>query len=109
MISDFMTTEGWDKPLGILARRHEVLAVRVYDPLEVELPDIGMAVFEDAETGEQILIDAHHPEFRLRFALAVQQRRYELNTVFNRLRVDWLSLSTADDLVREMVRFSRKS
>jgi uncharacterized protein (DUF58 family) len=106
IISDFISTPGWDKPLGILARHHEVLAVRLYDRRENELPDIGTTVFEDAESGEQLYIDTHDKKFRRRFIEAAQRREYELNTIFKRLGIDVLNLSTEDDMVKEIVRFA---
>ena len=59
VVSDFISAPGWDEPLALLAQRHEVLAVRLYDPLEMELPDLGMVVVQDAETGEQLFVDTH--------------------------------------------------
>jgi uncharacterized protein (DUF58 family) len=106
LVSDFISQPGWDKPLNILTRRHEVLAVNIYDPREIELPDIGLTVMEDAETGEQLLVNTHDPKFRRRFIEAAQRRRYELNSTFGRLGVDVLPLSTGDDMVKEIVRFS---
>ena len=70
------------------------------------MPDIGITVMQDAETGEQLLIDTHDPKFRRRFIEAAHRRRYELNVTFNRLGVDVLALSTGDDLVKEIVRFA---
>ncbi len=63
----------------MLTQRHEVLAIRLYDPREMELPDIGPIIFEDAETGEQLYIDTHDKKFRKRFIEAAQRREYELN------------------------------
>ena len=54
VVSDFISAPGWERPLSLLSRRHEVLAVRVRDPREVELPDVGPLIMEDAETGEQL-------------------------------------------------------
>jgi hypothetical protein len=67
IISDFISAPGWERPLTLLNQRHEVLAVRLYDPREKELPDIGMVVMEDAETGEQLYVDTHDSRFRSRF------------------------------------------
>ena len=53
IISDFISAPGWEKPLSLLNRRHEVLAIRLWDPREIDLPDIGAVTIEDAETGEQ--------------------------------------------------------
>ena len=62
VISDFITGDGWERPLARLAQRHEVVAIRVVDPLERELPDVGLIVVEDAETGEQLLVDTERPD-----------------------------------------------
>ena len=59
IISDFISVPGWDRPLRQLSQKHEVLAIRLYDRGETELPDIGPVFFQDAETGEQIYIDTH--------------------------------------------------
>lgn len=106
VISDFISTPGWEKPLGMLTQRHEILPIRLYDPREQELPDIGFTIFEDAETGEQLYVDTHDKKFRSRFSEAMQRREYELNIAFGRIGVDVLVLSTEDDMVKEIVRFA---
>jgi uncharacterized protein (DUF58 family) len=106
LVSDFICAPGWERPLGLLTQRHEVLAVRLWDPSEMELPDIGPAYLEDAETGEQLFVDTHDGEFRRRFQRAAEQREYNLRTAFQRAGVDALSLSTEDDLLRAIVRFA---
>jgi uncharacterized protein (DUF58 family) len=106
VISDFISEPGWDRPLGMLTRRHEVLAVRLHDPREAELPDIGNVVFEDAETGEQLHFDTHDRAFRARFVEAALRRERELAAAFRGCAVDALALSTEDDLVRGILRFA---
>ena len=106
IISDFISAPGWDKPLGMLTQRHEVLAIRLYDPSETELPDIGPLILEDAETGEQLYTDTHDKHFRKRFVEAARRREHELEVTFGRVGVDMLALSTKDDLAKEMVRFA---
>src|SRR3990172_3135578 len=106
IVSDFISAPGWDKPLGMLTQRHEVLAIRLYDPCEMELPDIGPLILEDAETGEQLYVDTHDKHFRRRFVEAARRREYELKVAFDRAGVDVLALSTEDDLAREIVRFA---
>jgi hypothetical protein len=59
VVSDFISEPGWEKPLGELARRHDVVAVRLLDPLELNLPDLGLVTVRDAESGEQLLVDTH--------------------------------------------------
>jgi uncharacterized protein (DUF58 family) len=106
IISDFISTPGWERPLSLLNHRHEVVAIRLWDPREAELPDIGPIMMEDAETGEQLYVDTHDRRFRRRFQEAVRQREAALHEAFKRAGVDALSLSTDDDLVRAIVRFA---
>ncbi len=106
VVSDFISTPGWQRPLGLLSRRHEVLAVRLFDPRETELPDIGHVVFEDSETGEQLFFDTHDPGFRMRFVEAAQRREAALTAAFRASSVDALALSTEGDLVRGILRFA---
>ena len=106
VVSDFISTPGWERALHWLTRRHEVLAVRIWDPREMTLPDIGPIFMEDAETGAQLYVDTHDRKFRTRFEAAARQREATLNSAFERAGVDVLSLSTDDDLVRALVRFA---
>lgn len=106
IVSDFICAPGWERPLKLLSQRHEVLAVRLWDAREMTLPDIGVIVMEDAETGEQVLVDTGDRRFRKAYAEVVQQREAELAAAFKRAGVDPMALSTEDDLVRAIVRFS---
>jgi uncharacterized protein (DUF58 family) len=106
VISDFICAPGWEKPLRLLTQRHEVLGIRLWDPREMTLPDVGPITLEDAETGEQIYVDTHDSQFRQRFAEAARQRDSLLTDTFKRAGVDTLALSTEDDLVRSIVRFA---
>jgi uncharacterized protein (DUF58 family) len=105
LVSDFYSEPGWTQLLGRLAQRHEVIAVRLYDPLESELPDLGLVPFRDAETGEQILVDTHDPAFARRFAEAAKRREAALRGAFAQAGVDALELSTDEDLVDSVRRF----
>jgi len=107
VISDFICEPGWERPLKLLNQHHEVLAVRLWDPREVELPDVGPVIIEDAETGEQMYLDTHNRGFRQRFMEAAAGREAELTEAFKRSGVDALSLSTGEDLVRAIVRFAK--
>jgi uncharacterized protein (DUF58 family) len=105
VVSDFISEPGWERALALLARRHEVVAVRVVDPLELELPDLGLITMRDSETGEQLLVDTHDKSFRTRFARIAAQREAELREGFVKAGVDALELSTDGDLVDAVVRF----
>ncbi len=106
VVSDFISAPGWQPALARLARRHEVVAVRVFDPLEMELPDVGLVTVEDAETGEQILIDASDPAFRERYASIAQQQEEALLQDLMQSGADTLELATDDDLLDALLRFA---
>lgn len=106
VISDFISAPGWESTLGHLARRHEVTAVRMFDPLEMDLPDIGLVTMKDAETGEQLVVDTHNAGFRKRFKAAAERREGELRQALARAGVDTLELATDDDLVDSIMRFA---
>ena len=106
IVSDFISAPGWSEPLAHLAQRHEILAVRLYDPLEMDLPDLGLLVVQDAETGEQVFVDTHDRAFRKRFAAAAERREKALRAAFGSAGVDALELSTDDDLVDTILRFA---
>ncbi|AOS80098.1 MULTISPECIES: DUF58 domain-containing protein [Hydrogenophaga] len=105
VVSDFITQPGWEKPLGELARRHDVVAVRLVDPLELDLPDLGLIPIRDAETGEQIVVDTHDKGFRQRFARIAAQREAQLRESLARAGVDTLELATDEDLADAVLRF----
>ena len=106
VVSDFISRPGWAETLAHLAQRHEVIAVRVYDPLEREMPDLGLLVIQDAESGEQVFVDTHDKGFRKRFAALAAEREEELRTAFRRAGVDALELATDDALVDAIMRFA---
>jgi uncharacterized protein (DUF58 family) len=106
LVSDFISAGAWAKPLAQLARRHEIVAVRLYDPLEMELPDLGLFVVQDAETGEQLFVDSHDRGFRKRFAAAAEKREKVLREAFRQAGVDALELCTDDNLVDAILRFA---
>jgi len=106
VVSDFISTPGWAEPLAHLAQRHDVVAVRLYDAMEMELPDLGLFVVQDSETGEQLFIDTHDKNFRKRFAAAAEKREAELRSALAVAGVDALELATDDDLVDAIMRFA---
>jgi uncharacterized protein (DUF58 family) len=106
IVSDFFSQPGWAEPLAHLAQRHEVVAVRLYDPLERELPDMGMLVMQDSETGEQLFVDTHDKGFRTRFASVAERRERELRLALSRAGVDCLELATDGKLVDAVMRFA---
>jgi uncharacterized protein (DUF58 family) len=106
VVSDFISAPGWQQPLARLAQRHEVVAVRLFDPLEMALPDVGLVTVEDAETGEQLFIDAADPAFRERYAAVAEQQEAQLIADLSASGADILELATDDDLLDALLRYA---
>jgi uncharacterized protein (DUF58 family) len=106
VISDFISASDWTDALGKLAARHDVIAVRPVDPLETELPNLGMMTLRDSETGEQLWIDSSDPRFRTRFASLAQAREERIAAQFAQAGVDAMELSTDEPLIDTLLRFA---
>ncbi len=106
IVSDFISTPGWGKALSLLARRHEIVAARLFDPMELALPDLGLIVLQDAETGEQLFVDTQDKGFRERFREGAERREAELRTALAHAGVDCLELATDDQLGEALLRFT---
>jgi uncharacterized protein (DUF58 family) len=106
VISDFISEPGWQRPLSLLNRRHELIGIRLWDPREVELPNAGLIVVEDAETGEQLLVDTSNPDFRRRFSQVAERREEMLKADLKRAGVDLFNISTEENLVTAIVRMA---
>jgi len=106
VVSDFISAAGWEQALAALAVRNDVIAVRLTDPLENYLPDLGFMTFQDAESGEQIFVDTHDKTFRQRFAAVAAGRDEILRIAFEKAGVDVVELATDDDVMDAMIRFA---
>ncbi len=109
VISDFISAPGWERPLKLLSHRHEVLAVRLWDPREVELPDMGTIIMEDAETGEQLLADTSDPLFHQRLRAEVDAREAAIDGAMARAGVTAHRVGTDEDLVTVLVGMVHRS
>jgi uncharacterized protein (DUF58 family) len=108
VVSDFISPSGWEKPLAQLARRHEVVAVRLRDPLEMAWPNnTGMLLVQDAESGEQLLVDGNDAAFRQRFAQQAQDREAALLESLSQAGVDCLELNTDEAMDQALLRFAQ--
>lgn len=106
VVSDFISQPGWQHALGRLARRHDVVAVRLWDPLEMALPDVGLVTLEDAETGEQLFVDGSDPSFRERYAAIAEEQEQLLLQALSESGADVVELATDDDLLDALLRFA---
>jgi uncharacterized protein (DUF58 family) len=109
VMSDFIGDPGWDRPLAQLTHRHEVVVIRVVDPAELELPDLGLVLVEDAETGEQLLVDTSDPLLRARLTEQVGAREDALAAGMRRAGVDAHRITTDQDMLATLVDMVRRS
>jgi uncharacterized protein (DUF58 family) len=109
VISDFIGDLDWEPALTRLSHRHEVVAIRVVDPMELELPDLGLVLVEDAETGEQLLADTSDPLFRRRLRAEVEAREFAVTSAMRRAGVTAHRIGTDEDLVEALVDMVRRS
>jgi len=108
VVSDFISEPGWERPFGQLARRHDVIALRIVDSAETQLPSVGIMVVEDAETGEQLVVDTGDAEFRRRFVEAARARSEALAAQARRARVDLHTIGTSDDIERALLQMAAR-
>lgn len=105
LISDFLAPLDYDAALRIVSGRHDLIAVAVTDPREAELPDVGMVVFEDAETGDCLLFDTGDGFARDRFAEIVRGAAEKRRKVFRSSGVDLIEVSTDASCIEPLMRF----
>jgi uncharacterized protein (DUF58 family) len=109
VMSDFIGDPGWERALAMLTHRHEVVVIRVVDPAELELPDLGLILVEDAETGEQLLVDTSDPLLRGRLAEQVDARETEVAEGMRSAGVAAHRVTTDQDLLAALVGLVRES
>ena len=105
VVSDFIMSKPFGKALAVAGRRHDVVALRVKDRREVELPAIGLVQLEDAETGERLLVDTSNRDFRRALAERAATELAEQNHLFRHSNVDVVDLTTGEPYLRPLMRF----
>lgn len=105
LVSDFHAAPGWETSLRRLAQRHEVLCVRIHDPVQSQLPDMGLVTIEDSESGEQCLVDTSDPVIRARYADIMAQRRQDLMAACAVAGADLLELGTDESLLHRLMHY----
>jgi uncharacterized protein (DUF58 family) len=106
LISDFLGT-GFEKPMRVLSKRHDLIAVSVTDPREVRMPPVGLVELEDAETGQLVLLDTGSSAVRNEYERLGRERTGELRELFTSMGVDHIEVFTDRDHARDLVRFFR--
>jgi uncharacterized protein (DUF58 family) len=105
VVSDFLDRSEWERPLRALGARHEVLAVEVVDPRELELPDIGLVDLRDPETGARFEVQTASPSLRARYAERAAAQRADIARRIRAAGADHLVLRTDRDWLLDIVRF----
>jgi uncharacterized protein (DUF58 family) len=105
VVSDFLSAPGWERPLTGLAARHQVLAVEIVDPRELELPNVGYLTLVDPETGRRMEVQTAKADLRRRYAEAATAQRAEIAAAIHRSGAQHLVLRTDRDWVRDIVDF----
>ncbi|HMT30186.1 MAG TPA: VWA domain-containing protein, partial [Bacteroidia bacterium] len=107
LISDFMSDNYMD-PLKIAARKHDLVAIRIFDQRETELPDIGLIRLQDAETGKLLWVDTSRRITRERYRLNWETRQKEMDNVFARRGVDQVKIATNQNYVQPLINLFKK-
>ena len=107
VVSDFISQPGWELTLKPLAARHDVVAARLFDPSEERLPEAGIFLVEDIETGEQIYVDSEDTRFRQRYSDQAAIHEQLLQEAFSNAGVDCIELETSEPIDQSLIRFLR--
>ncbi len=104
LISDFID-DGYEKQLRTLNRKHDLIAIKIQDPKESEIPDVGFVEFEDSETFERVIINTSDPTFRKKYKEMIDDREENLKNIFGKSNVDYVNLSTAESYIKPLYTF----
>ncbi len=107
ILSDFIT-EGYEKPLSLAARRHDLIAMMVYDPGEKEIPKVGLVRVQDAETGKTVIIDSSSPAFQKTYLDRFNKRLQSFKSQFTKSGVDTLLLDVSQSYIKSLLRFFKQ-
>jgi hypothetical protein len=107
LVSDFLDRD-FEKPLGVLARRHDLIAVSVSDPHELAIPGLGLLEIQDPESGETFIVDTGSDTIRRNYQDLIRQREQKLSDFFRSNSIDHIQLLTDRDYVLDLVKFFRK-
>ena len=108
VISDFIDEHDFAHALAIANRKHDVVALRVYDPRENQLPPVGMMYLRDVETGEQMWVDTSDKKLREAYEKYAFVREKELDAIFKRSGVDVANIRSDEDYVRALITLFKK-
>lgn len=106
LVSDFLSS-GFEKMLSIANKKHDLIAIKIADPREIELPDVGFIELEDTETGEQIIIDTKKPKVRKSFYQYALKEKVKVDRSFRSMDLDHIHIITDKSYVEPLMAFFR--
>ena len=104
MISDFISAD-FSQPLKVVSKRHDVVAIRLFDDLEQEIPDLGIMQLSDKETGKQIWVDTSSKEFKNNYMNLYNDRLSNLNSLLQKNKIDKIDLNTKSSYIAPLRQF----
>lgn len=107
VLSDFVTRD-YESSLRVAGKRHDIIGLQIYDPIEAELPNLGLLDTIDVETGERVILDSGSASVREKYKLHFDQHAQYYNDIFNRCRCDHISINTVDDYVKKLLQFFKR-
>ena len=108
VISDFIDESEFFKPLKMLRKKHDVIALKISDQHEMKIPDVGLIELEDEETGEQLLVDTSDEQFRRAYSTLINDNEQQLVSAFKKIKIDAISISTDQDYGTILKKFFKK-
>ena len=108
LISDFINPINYEKELGILARRNDLIGIQIFDIREKELTNIGNAYVKDAETGEQFLIDADNKLLQKNYTAAFEKQQKQINNLFTKSGAQFISIDTAANYTKTLLQLFKE-
>lgn len=107
ILSDFVDDKDFEKALLIANKKNDLVALQIYDRREQELPNVGLLKVRDAETDQELVVDSSSKEVRNMYNVAWKKQQYYLSQLFNRCRVDNVSINTEEDYVKSLLNLFR--
>lgn len=108
VISDFIDDGNYDDAVTIASRKHDMVALQVYDRRDAELPDVGLIYVKDSETGEDALVDTGSKKLRMQYRNVWNERQFRLNMLTKKSGIDAVSIMVGEDYVKSLMQLFNK-
>ncbi|MFQ6618833.1 MAG: DUF58 domain-containing protein [Fidelibacterota bacterium] len=106
LISDFISTH-FEKALRVACKKHDLIAIKIFDPREMELPDVGYITLADSETGEELVVNSSDYSIRKLYREDSVKQRRELERLFRSINLDYIAINTSESYIQPLYKFFR--